>query len=104
MESAPTPTGGAFALSPAAVGGRRRKLKLVTRKVARKALKKMGLKMRGGEDASTDGVKVTPEMAKMGGADLASTPDVPTGGRRRRHGGKTKKRSASRRRSSIFGL
>lgn len=103
MESAPTPTGGAFALSPAAVGGRRRKLKLVTRKVARKALKKMGLKMRGGEDASTDGVKVTPEMAKMGGADLAATPDVPTAGRRHRRGGKTK-RSASRRRSSIFGL
>lgn len=93
--------GGALALSPAAVGGRRRKLKLVTRKVARKALKKMGLKMRGGEDAAAP-VAVTPEMAKAGGAD-PDAPEVPAGGRRHRRGG-TKRRSASRRRASVFGL
>jgi hypothetical protein len=99
-----TKLGGALALSPAAVGGRRRKLKLVTRKVARKALKKMGLKMRGGVDAKDDTgvVPVTPEMAKMGGADPAAAPDAPAGGLRRRGG--TKRRSASRRRASVFGL
>ena len=94
------PSGGALALSPAAVGGRRRKLKLVTRKVARKALKKMGLKMRGGEGDPNAPAAVTPEMAKAGGADPVAAPSVaaPAGGKR-----KTKKRSASRRKS-IFGL
>lgn len=76
----------------APVGGKRRKLKLVTKKAARKALKKLGMKLRGGAadpvvaDAKTDLPAVVPSA----------------GGRR--HGGKTKKRSASRRRSSIFGL
>ena len=39
----------------APVGGRRRhhKLKLVTRKKARKVLSKLGLKMRGGDDKMT---------------------------------------------------
>ncbi len=97
---AAAPAGGALALSPAAVGGRRRKLKLVTRKVARKALKKMGLKMRGGEDATAP-VAVTPEMAKAGGADPAAAPSVaaPAGGKR-----KTKKGKRSASRKSIFGL
>jgi hypothetical protein len=76
----------------APVGGRRRKLKLVTKKAARKALKKLGMKLRGGAadapvvaDAKTDLPAVVPKM----------------GGRR------TRKASASRRsasRKSIFGL
>lgn len=101
---APVATGGALALSPAAVGGRRHKLKLVTRKVARKALKKLGLKMRGGEDAAAP-VAVTPEMAKAGGADPSAAPSVAApamGGKRKKT--KKGKRSASRRASNIFGL
>lgn len=101
-------TGGAIALSPAAVGGRRRKLKLVTRKVARKALKKLGLKMRGGEDAAPVAM---PEKALQAGGEAAAAAAAPAaapadmaGGRRHR-GGKKTRRSASRRRSaSIFGL
>ena len=69
--AAPVTGGSASALAPLPVGGRRhRKLKLVTRKTARKALKRMGLKMRGGEAAAA------PEAA-------ASAP-APAGGRRHR--------------------
>lgn len=77
----------------APVGGKRhRKLKLVTRKAARKALKKMGMKMRGG--APTDAVVADAKT------DLpVAAPAAPAGGKR-----KTKKRSASRRASSLFGL
>ena len=99
MEAAPV-SGGAIALSPAAVGGRRRKLKMVTKKVARRALKKLGLKMRGGEGDASAPVAVTPEMAKAGGADMAAAPSVdstaPAGGRHRRGGKKPHRRSASR--------
>ena len=77
----------------APVGGKRHhKLKLVTKKAARKALKKLGMKLRGGAadapvvaDAKTDLPVAVPVK-----------------------GGRTRKRSASRRsasrRSSIFGL
>ena len=104
MDAAPVTTGGS-ALAPLPLGGARRKLKLITKKKARKALKKLGLKMRGGADApETAPVAVTPEVAALaGGADEA--PEVPVAGRR--GGKKTRKgpkRSASRRRSSIFGL
>lgn len=78
----------------APVGGKRRSLKLVTKKAARKALKKLGMKLRGG--AAADPVVADAKT------DLPAV--VPSAGGRRRHGGKTKKRSASRRRSSIFGL
>lgn len=98
---APVPAGGALALSPAAVGGRR-KLKLVTKKKARKVLKKLGLKMRGGESGPADAVVGLPkeaiDAAKVGGADDIPEVAVPAAGRRR----KTRKgRRASRR--SIFG-
>ncbi len=78
----------------APVGGRR-KLKLVTKKQARRSLKKLGLKMRGG--ASTD-----PVVADA--ATGAPVAEVKAG--RRRHGGKKtrKHRSASRRMASMFGL
>jgi hypothetical protein len=72
----------------APVGGRRRKLQLVTKKQARKMLKKMGKKLRGGGDADPVVVEAPAPAPKMGGK-------------------KTKKRSASRRsasRKSIFGL
>ena len=75
----------------APVGGRRHKLKLVTKKAARKALKKLGMKLRGGAadapvvaDAKTDLPAVVPKM----------------GGRRTRKS--ASRRSASRK--SIFGL
>jgi hypothetical protein len=77
-------------LSPAAAGGRRRKLKLVTRKAARKALKKMGMKMRGGAGSDAAAVAVPEAMAPK------SAPEAPAGGRRHR---KTKKHSRKSRRS-----
>lgn len=98
--NASVPAGGALALSPAAVGGRRHKLRLVTKKVARKALKKLGLKMRGGEPpaaAAADSQKpvVMPQQvldaAKMGGAAQES-PVVTAGHRRTRKGGRKSRR------------
>jgi len=79
----------------APVGGRRRKLKLVTKKQARRSLKKLGMKMRGG--APTD-----PVVADA--ATGAPVAEMKAG--RRRHGGKKtrKHRSASRRVASMFGL
>ena len=90
----------------APVGGKR-KLKLVTRKVARKALKKLGLKMRGGEDKQAVAM---PEATLQAGGQAAAAKDAPTlppaapaamGGKRKTKKGK---RSASKRRASIFGL
>lgn len=102
MDASPV-SGGALALSPAAVGGRRHKLKLVTKKKARKVLKKLGLKMRGGMDAApADAAVALPEpVVKAGGGDdmVAAAPTAPPAAGRRR---KTRKgRRASRR--SIFG-
>lgn len=85
-------TGGYSPLTPAAVGGkRRRKLHMVTRKVARKFLRKHGMKMRGGE--GDDG---------MGAPAPAPAPETSAGRRR-----KSAKRSASTRRrraSAPFGF
>ncbi len=97
------PVNGSAGNSAPVSGGRRRKLKLVTKKAARKALRKVGLKMRGG--APTDPVvadATTNLPAVTGGGDPVVAAD---GGRRRsrRGGKKTKRRSASRR-ASIFGL
>ena len=72
----------------APVGGKRHKLKLVTKKQARKMLKKLGKKMRGGE--STAPVPVPEVVEKAAETD---------GGRRRR--GKTRRHRKSR---SIFGM
>jgi hypothetical protein len=103
MDAPAAPAGGALALSPLPVsGGRRHKLKLVTKKRARKVLKKLGLKMRGGADAAPGDEKAAVALpaplvdaAKTGGAD---EPEMEAGRRRR----KTRKgRRASRR--SIFG-
>ena len=79
----------------APVGGKRRHLKLVTKKAARKALKKLGMKLRGG---AADAPVVADAKT-----DLPAAVPVASGGR------KTKKRSASRRSasrrsSSMFGL
>jgi hypothetical protein len=68
----------------APVGGRRRKLQLVTKKQARKMLKKLGKKLRGGAD----------EPVVM---ETEAAPAPKAGGKR------TRKRSASRR-ASLFGL
>lgn len=81
------------------MGGRRHKLKLVTRKAARKMLKKLGAKMRGGADDAP-------------GAVVVETPKAAVGGRRRTaragmyHMGGKKRRSASRKASlgKMFGL
>ena len=83
----------------APVGGRRRKLKLVTKKAARKALKKLGMKLRGGADAAVVADAKTDLPATTGGG--APMMAAPAGGRR-----KTRKHSASRRRraASMFGL
>lgn len=81
----------------APVGGRRRKLKLVTKKAARKALKKLGMKLRGGGATVADAKTDLPVSDSKG-----SPADVPAMGGRR----KTRKHSASRRRraASMFGL
>jgi hypothetical protein len=82
------PLNGSAGNSAPVTGGRRHKLKLVTRKQARKMLKKLGKKMRGG--APTDPVVVAEnkEDGAMGG--------------RRRHRGTKKTHRKSRR--SLFGL
>lgn len=91
MSTAPVegfiPLNGSAGNSAPVTGGKRHKLKVVTRKQARKLLKKMGKKMRGGDDKP--GAIVT---AKPGEGE------EPMGGRRHR----TKKHS--RRGRSIFGL
>ena len=105
MDAPAAPAGGALALSPLPVsGGRRHKLKLVTKKKARKVLKKLGLKMRGGDAAAApDAAVALPEpVLRAGGetpAAVEAAPEAtPSAGRRR----KTRKgRRASRR--SIFG-
>lgn len=83
-----TPVNGSAGNSAPVTGGRRRHskkhLKLVTRKQARKLLKKLGKKMRGG--GPNDPVAVPGDMK-----------EDPAGGRRRR----TKKHRKSRR--SLFG-
>lgn len=72
--------------APVGVGaGRRRKLQLVTKKQARKMLKRLGKKLRGGADE--------PVLVEA----PAAAPK--TGGKKTRKG----KRSASRR-ASLFGL
>lgn len=85
----------------APVGGRRRKLKLVTKKAARKALKKLGMKLRGGADAPVVADAKTDLPATMGGgANPAPAVMAPAGGRR-----KTKKSASRRHRAaSMFGL
>jgi hypothetical protein len=78
--------------APAAKGGRRRsakKLRLVKKRTVRRMLKKMGMKMRGGDGAT-------------GTTDDADAPgDASMGGRRRRRTGRKGKKS---RRSKVFGL
>ena len=79
----------------APVGGRR-KLKLVTKKQARRSLKKLGLKMKGG--APSD-----PVVADA--ATGAPVAQMKAGRRHHKGGKKTRKhRSASRRMASMFGL
>lgn len=92
MSAAPeafVPVNGSAGNSAPVTGGRRhskKHLKLVTRKQARKLLKKLGKKMRGG--APTDPVAVPADMKEDGAM-----------GGRRRH--RTKKHRKSRR--SLFG-
>lgn len=84
-------TGGASALSPATVGGRRHRMKKVSAKTIKRTLKRLGMKPKGrvvirggGVDGTEDG-----ENKDMGGR------------RRRRH---TKKTHRRRHRKSLFGL
>lgn len=81
------PLNGSAGNSAPVTGGRRhhRKLKLVTRKQARKLLKKMGKKMRGGNPDAP-------------GAVVDEKTDTTMGGRRR-HTKKTHRRG-----KSLFGL
>jgi len=93
MSTAPEafiPLNGSAGNSAPVTGGRRHKLKLVTRKQARKLLKKLGKKMRGGE-GNAPGAVVVDDKTKAGEGAM--------GGRRRRHTKKT-----HRRRRSLFGL
>jgi hypothetical protein len=94
--SAEVPVGGSIALSPAAVGGRRgrssKKLKLVKKKTVRRMLKKLGMKMRGGADATLAPAAAADAVAKV--ADGATA----TGGRRHR---KSARKSKGR---GLFGM
>ena len=87
------PVNGTAGNSAPVVGGRRHKLKLVTRKAARKMLKKLGAKMRGGADDAP-------------GAVVAEAPAATGGRRKSARGGKKGRRSASRKASlgKMFGL
>ena len=72
-------------LSPGAtLGGKRKKLKLVTKKRARRVLRKLGMKFRGG--AEDEKVAVPKE-------DAAAAGETGMGGRRRKTHKKSKKRS-----------
>jgi hypothetical protein len=82
------PLNGSAGNSAPVTGGRRHKLKLVTRKQARKLLKKMGRKMRGGDDMPA--AVVVDDKTKLGA----------TAGRRHRGTKKTHRRS----KRSLFGL
>jgi len=117
-------TGGLTRLSagPVGYGGRRRrhrsgKLRLITKKRARKLLKKEGFKIRGGSPGT--GIGMDSSFIQGKGDDLgpAGTPDGPTssypnqagsfaGGRRRsRRRGRSHRRSHRRSRSrTLFGL
>jgi hypothetical protein len=83
----------------APIGGRRHKLKLITKKAARKHLKKLGMKLRGG----------SPDAPVVADAETgAPVGEEMKAGRRHRktaRGGK-KRRSASRKASlgRMFGL
>jgi len=79
----------------ASTGGRRRsnkKLRLVKKRTVRKMLKKMGLKMRGG-----DGATGATDEAEAPGTGVAGT----EGGRRRRKSGR-KSRRHSRKYFGVF--
>ena len=92
-------TGGSFALTPLGVNGGRKgkgKLAFVTKKTARRLLKKLGKKMRGGGDepVATPTTPATEASTKSALSDLL--PGA-TGGRRTR-------RRKSRGRSRMFGF
>lgn len=73
-------------LSPATVGGRRRgskKLKLVTKKQARKMLKSMGKRMRGGKDDDPVVVETPVSTASTGGRGRRGTKKTRRHGKRR---------------------
>jgi hypothetical protein len=82
------PLNGSAGNSAPVTGGKRRKLKLVTRKQARKMLKKLGSKMRGGD----------PDAPAAVVAEEKPTTPAAEGGRRHR---KTRRHRKSR---SVFGM
>lgn len=90
--------GGAFAsaLSPASVGGRRRrsmkKLRLVKKKTVRRMLARQGLRMRGGGPSPALASQVSSDPAPTGSGGVS-------GGRRRKS-----HRKSHRRRKSLFGM
>ena len=83
-------------VAPGKTGGRRRsakKLRLVKKRTVRRMLKKMGMKMRGGEGATG-----TTDAAEAPGTGEGEGMD---GGRRRR---RSHKRKSHRRSRKVFGL
>lgn len=84
-----TPLNGSVGNS-ATLGGKRKKMKLVTKKKARRVLRKLGMKFRGGAD--DEPVAVPKE-------DIEASGETATAGRRRRG-----KKTARKSRRSIFGM
>jgi|APCry1669192010_1035390.scaffolds.fasta_scaffold00002_112 hypothetical protein len=96
VEGAPEHGGSAVALSPAAVGGRRRKSsRKVSAKTIRKTLKRLGLKPKG---------RVVLKGGEEMGAPAADVPaaEATEGGRRRRRSARRTRRKTGLRR--LFGL
>lgn len=103
-------------LTPGAVlGGRRRKsLKLVTKKKARKVLKKLGMKLRGGNNEPEETTPSVPvPKVDINAADntsssgSTSSTESTEGGRRRRKGTKKTHRGGRKgkgKRRSLFGM
>jgi hypothetical protein len=90
----------------APAGGRRRgrsgKLRLVTKKAARKHLKKLGMKLRGGGPTEPVVVGAQGVPPTTGGGEMG---DEEVGGRRRRRrSGKSTKRRRGRSLGRMFGL
>jgi hypothetical protein len=88
--------------SAVVTGGKRKKLKMVTRKQARKILKKLGRKMRGGAPNEVV-ASATPDATKTLGGGMDTPMEETEGGRRHRRGHTKKtKRHSRRHRRGLF--
>jgi len=88
--------------SAVVTGGKRKKLKMVTRKQARKILKKLGKKMRGGAPNEVVATATEDATKTVGGAVDPVTGEETEGGRRHRRRTAKKTKRHSRRRGLFY--